>query len=320
MYINHWDYEHQSYEPCSIANPLEDISAIIHESNANETYMNFQAQQHHEFDIPIWSNEFSMPTTTDSPFLYCQGCKDNYSENITKQDQPTTCFKLGSESLMSSSEDSISSCEKCSEFPSCSDKRVLESDFSPDHKSHEISFQKTQWESCTKQDKQSSPCGFDFATSTNSDFKITAKGKRRLRWTKELNESFIMIVNQLGGPEKAKPKAILKMMGVDVLTISHVKSHLQKYRSTLHTHKCLKGISEEVQITDGINELQVKIQMQIEESRQLQLEVERSNQRQFEIQRNLQLVIEQQKKQLKLMLDQQKKITKQEKMIDLKRK
>lgn len=144
MYINHWDYEHQSYEPCSIANPLEDISAIIHESNANETYMNFQAQQHHEFDIPIWSNEFSMPTTTDSPFLYCQGCKDNYSENITKQDQPTTCFKLGSESLMSSSEDSISSCEKCSEFPSCSDKRVLESDFSPDHKSHEISFQKTQ--------------------------------------------------------------------------------------------------------------------------------------------------------------------------------
>lgn len=123
MYINHWDYEHQSYDPCSIANPLEDISAIIHESNANETYMNFQAQQHHEFDIPIWSNEFTMATTTDSPFMYCQGCKDNYSENITKQDQPITCFKLGTESLMSSSDDSISS---------------------PDHRSHEISFQKTQ--------------------------------------------------------------------------------------------------------------------------------------------------------------------------------
>jgi len=59
----------------------------------------------------------------------------------------------------------------------------------------------SQLESSIKQDKQSSPCGFDFATSINSDFKITAKGKRRLRWTNELNESFIMIVNQLGGPE-----------------------------------------------------------------------------------------------------------------------
>nr|QSD99725.1 MYB family transcription factor [Melilotus albus] len=317
MYINQWDYEHQSYDP------LEDISTIIHGSNANETYMNFQAQQHHQhqFDIPIWSNEISMPTTTDSPFMYCQASKDNYySENITKQDQQTTCFKLVAESLMSSSEDSLSSSEKCSEFPSCSDKKVLEGDFAPDQRSHEFSFQKNQeWESCIKQDKNSSPCGFDFATSINSDFKITAKGKRRLRWSEELNESFIMIVNQLGGPEKAKPKAILQMMGVNVLTISHVKSHGSKYRSTLHTHKALKGISEEGHRADGINELQVKIQMQIEESRQLQLEVERSNQRQFEMQQNLQLVIEQQKKHLKLMLDQQKKRTKLENITDLKR-
>ncbi|KAK2454453.1 myb family transcription factor PHL5 [Trifolium repens] len=310
MYINQWELsQHQSFEPYNIITPLE---AIIHESNANETYY------HHNIDIPIWNNEFCMTTKIDSPSLLCQASKE----------QPTTSFQYGLESLMcSSDEDSISSSEKCRKFPKpiiCEDsqspqqhRKVLEADSSPDKKSIEISFQRNQLESCTNQDKKSSTCGFDFASSSNSDFKKTSKGKRRLRWTKELHESFIMIVNQLGGPEKAKPKAILQMMGLDnMLTISHVKSHLQKYRSTLHTHKALKGTSEEEQRTKGINELQVKIQMQIEESRQLQLEVERTNQRQLELQENLQLVIEQQRKQLKSMLYQQKQRTKLENNLE----
>eukprot|EP00951_Prasinocladus_malaysianus_P035519 scaffold366629_cov42-Prasinocladus_malaysianus.AAC.1 len=44
---------------------------------------------------------------------------------------------------------------------------------------------------------------------------------------------FVEVVDQMGGPDKATPSAILKQMKVDGLVLSHVKSHLQKYRGEL---------------------------------------------------------------------------------------
>ncbi|KAL7110914.1 hypothetical protein ACP275_05G055500 [Erythranthe tilingii] len=53
----------------------------------------------------------------------------------------------------------------------------------------------------------------------------------RLRWTPDLHHCFIHAIHTLGGQHKATPKLVLQLMDVRGLTISHVKSHLQMYRS-----------------------------------------------------------------------------------------
>ncbi|XP_031500853.1 myb family transcription factor MOF1-like isoform X2 [Nymphaea colorata] len=59
----------------------------------------------------------------------------------------------------------------------------------------------------------------------------------RLQWTPDLHRRFVDAIDLLGGHHKATPKVVLQTMGVDGLEISHVKSHLQMYRSAMN---CMK--------------------------------------------------------------------------------
>ncbi|KAL5730008.1 hypothetical protein ACHQM5_002887 [Ranunculus cassubicifolius] len=67
----------------------------------------------------------------------------------------------------------------------------------------------------------------------------------RLRWTPLLHDTFLHAIHLLGGEEKATPKQIWQTMKIPGLTISHVKSHLQMYRSMKHE----KMIQDEAHFT-----------------------------------------------------------------------
>ncbi|KAL7109871.1 hypothetical protein ACP275_06G202400 [Erythranthe tilingii] len=133
--------------------------------------------------------------------------------------------------------------------------------------------------------------------------------KSRMRWTPELHEVFVDAVNKLGGSEKATPKGVLKLMGVETLTIYHVKSHLQKYRTARYKPESSEGTSEKKSSTaTDMTSVDLKTTMGITEALRVQMEVQKQLHEQLEIQRNLQLRIEEQGKHLQMMFEQQRKM------------
>ncbi|WCJ38192.1 phosphate starvation response 1 [Euphorbia peplus] len=136
----------------------------------------------------------------------------------------------------------------------------------------------------------------------------SGSSKPRMRWTPELHEAFVEAVNHLGGSERATPKGVLKLMKVEGLTIYHVKSHLQKYRTARYRPDSSEGSSDRrLTPVEEISSLDLKTGIEITEALRLQMEVQKRLHEQLEIQRNLQLRIEEQGKYLQKMFEKQYK-------------
>lgn len=134
----------------------------------------------------------------------------------------------------------------------------------------------------------------------------TSQPKPRMRWTPELHEAFVEAVNQLGGSEKATPKGVLNLMKVEGLTIYHVKSHLQKYRTARYKPESSEEIPEKkLASIEEMTSLDLKTTKGITEALRLQMELQKRLHEQLEIQRNLQIQIENQGKRLQMMFEQQ---------------
>ncbi|XP_022926853.1 myb family transcription factor PHL7-like [Cucurbita moschata] len=135
--------------------------------------------------------------------------------------------------------------------------------------------------------------------------------KQRLRWTNDLHEGFVNAVVQLGGPDRATPKGVLRVMGVQGLTIYHVKSHLQKYRLAKYVpdSSSTGKKADKKDSGDILSNIDGSSGMQITEALKLQMEVQKRLHEQLEVQRQLQLRIEAQGKYLKKIIEEQQKLS-----------
>ncbi|KAK8615205.1 hypothetical protein V6N13_068986 [Hibiscus sabdariffa] len=151
--------------------------------------------------------------------------------------------------------------------------------------------------------------------SMNQHPDAIAANKQRIRWIPELHELFLHAVDQLGGPESATPKNILKLMKVEGLNIYHVKSHLQKSRlakdvtELKHDKRSSKVEEKKATLieTDGNKERDVGGNIQVAETLRMQVQVQKLLHEQLKGQRELQLQIEHQGQLLKKLMDERLK-------------
>lgn len=158
---------------------------------------------------------------------------------------------------------------------------------------------------CHAQRNTSNPPNFNEICSGNIASSNIAATKPRMRWTPELHERFVDAVNKLGGSEKATPKAVQKVMKVDGLTIYHVKSHLQKYRTVHHRPQLSDGESAKSGQTDEVSSQPLKGMETTCEGLRVQIGLQKQLHEQLEIQRKLQLQVEEHSKYLAMIIEKQ---------------
>ncbi|XP_038983885.1 protein PHR1-LIKE 2-like isoform X2 [Phoenix dactylifera] len=147
---------------------------------------------------------------------------------------------------------------------------------------------------------------------------LTADPKPRLRWTADLHERFVDAVAQLGGPEKATPKTIMRTMGVKGLTLFHLKSHLQKYRLGKQSGKEMTDQSKDASypsetlsssgLSPGVPAPDVNEGQEVKEALRAQMEVQRRLHEQLEVQKHVQIRMEAYHKYIDSLLEKACKI------------
>ncbi|CAN4115902.1 unnamed protein product [Withania somnifera] len=131
--------------------------------------------------------------------------------------------------------------------------------------------------------------------------------KERLKWTQTLHDLFEKAVSQLGGPERATPKGILKVMGIPGLTIFHVKSHLQKYRmSTFVREDPVIGKLERKSISEILPNFSATAGAQLNEALQMHMDAHKRLSDHLEVQRNLKMKLEAQGRFLDRIMEEHK--------------
>ncbi|KAI3991452.1 hypothetical protein MKX01_000539 [Papaver californicum] len=173
--------------------------------------------QHREEQICDDDNQYSSSWSDNQVLLQVSSVTTSAPYRGKKQSL-SPCFDLNEDAMSTDMNDQMVNTIDQEEEDKNGDSLTRENSLSSSNNNSEANNNAVETGSCS-----------DRTTTTVRQY-VRSK-MPRLRWTSDLHHSFIHCVERVGGQEKATPKLVLQLMNIKGLSIAHVKSHLQMYRS-----------------------------------------------------------------------------------------